>query len=42
MLGVLGDLEHGMIEAGVRLPLKPPVRSSGLAIAKLPDVSGPF
>jgi len=41
MLGVLGDLEHGMIEAGIRLPLKPPVRS-GLAIASLPDVSGPF
>ena len=41
MLGVLGDLEHGMIEVGIRLPLKPPVRS-GLAIASLPDVNGPF
>jgi hypothetical protein len=30
-----------MIEAGIRLPDKPPVRS-GFAIAKLPDVNVPF
>jgi hypothetical protein len=36
-----GDLEHGMIKAGIRSPVKPPVRS-GLSSAKLPDVSGPF
>jgi hypothetical protein len=30
-----------MIKTGIRSPVKPPVRS-GFAIAKLPDVNGPF
>jgi hypothetical protein len=30
-----------MIEASIRSPVKQPVRS-GFAIAKLPDVNGPF